>query len=76
MLNRQDPATAREFSTYVEDPKNRARHGAQKGAFDDLAISWMGAHRVAAELRPRDLSKGRGGRRVRGWRADDPVTGA
>jgi hypothetical protein len=32
----------REFTTYVEDPKNPAKHGAQKGAHDDLAISVHG----------------------------------
>jgi hypothetical protein len=71
----RDVVTGREFTTYVEDPKNRARHGAQKGAYDDLAIAFMGAHRVAAELRPRDPLAGSGGR-VRGWRPSDPLTGA
>jgi hypothetical protein len=71
----RDPATAREFTTYVEDPKNPARHGAQKGAHDDLAVCWMGAYRVASELKPRDPSKRRTGR-VRGWRPIDPITGA
>jgi hypothetical protein len=68
----RDVATGREFTTYVEDPKNPAKHGAQKGAHDDLAISFMGAHRVAAELRPRDAGPVRSstGRTVR-----DDLTG-
>jgi hypothetical protein len=48
----RDPQTGREFTTYVEDPKNPAKHGAQPGSHDDLAISSMGVHRVAGELRP------------------------
>jgi hypothetical protein len=71
----RDPITGREFTTYVEDPKNRARHGAQRGAFDDLAIAFMGAHRVAAELKPRDPNEKKGGR-MRGWKVADDVTGA
>jgi hypothetical protein len=72
----RDVLTAREYSTYVEDPKNPAKHGAQKGAHDDLAMSFMGAHRVAAELRPRDPSKKRGaGRRMAGFDVSDPLTG-
>lgn len=69
----RDVATGREFTTYVEDPKNPAKHGAQKGAHDDLAISFMGAHRVAAELRPRDAAAL--GRSARGRRVADDVTG-
>jgi hypothetical protein len=69
----RDVATGREFTTYVKDPKNAAKHGAQRGAFDDLAVSFMGVHRVAAELRPRDPSTG--GKRLKGWRVDDHVTG-
>jgi hypothetical protein len=57
-------ATGREFTTYVEDPKNAAKHGAQKGAHDDLAMAFMGAHRVAAELRPRPAVLPGGGARV------------
>ena len=68
----RDVATGREFTTYVEDPKDHAKHGAQKGAFDDLAMSFMGAHRVAAELRPRNLEKTRRGR---GFEARDSLTG-
>ena len=49
----RDVATAREFTTYVQDLKNPAKHGAQKGSYDDLAMAFMGAHRVAAELRPK-----------------------
>jgi hypothetical protein len=48
------PGSSRRTS---EDPKRPTSHGAQPGAHDDLAISFMGAHRVAAELRPRDASK-------------------
>lgn len=65
-------ATGREATTYVEDPKNPAKHGAQKGAHDDLLMAFMGAHRVAAELRPRDPKKTR---RVRGRDVVDPLTG-
>jgi hypothetical protein len=65
----RDVPTGREFTTYVEDEKNR--HGAQKGTNDDLAVSFMGAHRVAQELRPRDPNrKARGQRLV--W---DELTG-
>lgn len=70
----RDVPTGREFTTYVEDPKNRAKHGAQKGAFDDLAVSFMGAHRVASELQPLP-PRGSGPGRVRGWRPTDPITG-
>jgi hypothetical protein len=34
--------TAREASTYVQDPKNPAKHGAQAGAHDDLLMAFMG----------------------------------
>jgi hypothetical protein len=68
----RDVATGREFTTYVEDPKNPAKHGAQKGAYDDLAISFMGVHRVAAELRPRVPG---GARSVAGRSVRDPLTG-
>jgi hypothetical protein len=68
----RDIATAREATTYVQDPKNPVKHGAQKGAHDDLLMAIMGAHRVAAELRPRDLEKKR---KVRGRVIDDPLTG-
>jgi hypothetical protein len=51
----RDVPTGREFTTYVEDEKNR--HGAQKGTNDDLAVSFMGVHRVADELRPRDPNR-------------------
>lgn len=64
--------TAREASTYVQDPKNPARHGAQKGAHDDLLMAFMGAHRVAAELRPRDPGKKRSRDR---WAPADDLTG-
>lgn len=64
--------TGREATTYVVDPKNAAKHGAQKGAYDDLLIAFMGAHRVAAELRPREPGKTR---RVRGRDVVDPLTG-
>lgn len=67
----RDVATGREFTTYVED--DRGRHGAQKGAHDDLAISMMGVQRVASELRPRDPGKQR--RSGRGRIVDDPITG-
>jgi hypothetical protein len=70
----RDVLTGREFTTYVEDPKNRAKHGAQKGAHDDLAMALMGAHRVAAELRPRDPS-GKPRRSVRGHTVADDLTG-
>ena len=70
----RDPATAREYTTYVEDPKNRARHGAQKGSFDDLAVSFMGVQRVAAELRPREPGK-KSSRSVRGRTVSDDITG-
>lgn len=65
----RDPATGREFTTYVEDPKNPVKHGAQKGSFDDLAISYMGVKRVAAELRPR--TPGEKTRKVRGVNYDN-----
>jgi hypothetical protein len=64
--------TAREASTYVQDPKNPARHGAQAGAHDDLLMAFMGAHRVAAELRPRDPGKRRSRDR---FAAADDLTG-
>lgn len=65
-------ATAREFSTYVADPKNPANHGAQKGAHDDLLMSYMIAQRVASEMRPRDPGK----RRLRDrWAPQDDVVG-
>jgi hypothetical protein len=66
----RDVATAREFSTYVRDPKRPTSHGAQPGAHDDLAISFMGAHRVAAELRPRDPDKKKRDR----WSPRDDIT--
>ena len=62
--------TAREANTYVIDPKNPAKHGAQAGAHDDLLMAYMGAHRVAAEYRPRDPKK----RRER-WHPADDVSG-
>jgi hypothetical protein len=68
----RDPATARELTTYVEDPKNPAKHGAQKGTHDDLLMAAMGAQRVAAEMAPRNPDKTR---RVSGRDVDDPVTG-
>lgn len=61
----RDVATAREFTTYVEDDKGK--HGAQRGSYDDLVMAFMGAHQVAGELRPRDTSKRSTGR-VRGYR--------
>jgi hypothetical protein len=65
-------STAREFTTYVESDKGK--HGAQKGANDDLVMAFMGAHRVAGELRPR--VPGKGGRRSgRGRMVSDDVTG-
>lgn len=65
----RDLATARQFTTYVED--DRGRHGAEKGSYDDLLMSWMGALRVAStELKPRATS---GKRRRRTPR--DPLTG-
>jgi hypothetical protein len=64
--------TAREFSTYVQDPKNPARHGAQAGAHDDMAMAMMGVHRVAAELRPRDPGKRK---RAERWQPADETTG-
>lgn len=67
----RDPLTGREFTTYVSD--ERGRHGAQKGAHDDLAMALMGAQRVAAEMRPRDPGKRRSGRR--GRNVVDPLTG-
>lgn len=67
----RDVATARQFTTYVED--DRGRHGAQRGTHDDLVMSYMGAVRIAAELKPRDSSKGR--RSVVGHTVDDDVTG-
>jgi hypothetical protein len=67
----RDVPTARQFTTYVEDPKNPAKHGAQTGTFDDLVMSWMGAQRVAAELQPR-----REGKRKRSrWSPHDDVVG-
>jgi hypothetical protein len=54
----RDVVTARQISTYVEDPKNRAKHGAKKGSFDDLLMAFMGAHRVADELKPRRRAGG------------------
>lgn len=51
----RDVATAREFTTYVEI--DRGKHGAQKGAYDDLAMAYMGAQRVALELSPRAPGK-------------------
>jgi hypothetical protein len=63
--------TARELNTYVIDPKNPAKHGAQAGAHDDLLMAFMGAHRVAAELVPRDPNRKRGAR----WHAADDVSG-
>ncbi len=66
----RDPLTGREFTTYVSD--DRGRHGAQQGAHDDLAMAYMGAHRVAHEMRPRDPSKKRAGRRRI---VDDHLTG-
>lgn len=62
--------TAREFSTYVED--DRGKHQAQKGTHDDLVMAYMGAVRVASELRPRDPEKAKGARRRR---PVDPITG-
>jgi hypothetical protein len=62
--------TGRQFTTYVEDAKNRAKHGAVRGSFDDLLVAFMGAHRVASELKPRDPSK-----KARRFRARDDVTG-
>jgi hypothetical protein len=64
--------TAREGSTYVQDPKNPAKHGAQVGAHDDLLMAFMGAHRVAAELRPRDSGRKRARDR---WAPADDTTG-
>ena len=69
----RDVQTAREATTYVEDPKNRAKHGAQPGAHDDLLLGIMGAHRVAAELQPRRPGKGSG--RMGGSGVVDPLTG-
>lgn len=66
----RDVPTGREFTTYVQDQKNPEKHGAQKGAHDDLAISFMGVHRVAAELQPRREKK-----RGRRFEAVDDVTG-
>jgi hypothetical protein len=66
----RDVLTGREFTTYVET--ERGKHQAQKGAFDDLAMSYMGVHRVAAELRPRDPNRKRSGR---GRSVVDPLTG-
>ena len=51
----RDVATAREFTTYVE--LDRGKHGAQKGAYDDLAMAYMGVQRVALELTPRAAGK-------------------
>lgn len=66
----RDVATAREASTYVSDPKRPEKHGAQKGAHDDLLIAAMGAHRVMAELQPRTEKK-----KVSRWAPADDVTG-
>jgi hypothetical protein len=63
-------STARQFTTYVEDPKNPAKHGAQAGSHDDLVMSFMGVVRVAAELRPRDPDKKKRDR----WSPRDDVT--
>jgi hypothetical protein len=63
--------TAREASTYVQDPKNPAKHGAQRGAHDDLLIAAMGAHRVMAEYAPRKTRE----RGITGWLPGDTVTG-
>jgi hypothetical protein len=62
--------TAREATTYVQDPKRPTHHGAQKGSHDDLLIAAMGAHRVMAELRPR-VAKGK----RPAWQPADDVTG-
>lgn len=67
----RDVQTGREFTTYVQDAKNPEKHGAQKGAHDDLAISFMGVHRVAAELQPRREKTGRRNR----FEPVDDVTG-
>jgi hypothetical protein len=48
----RDVATAREASTYVQDPKRPEKHGAQR-ALMMICDGLMGAHRVAAELQPR-----------------------
>jgi hypothetical protein len=69
----RDVATAREATTYVEDPKNAAKHGAQKGAHDDLLMAYMGGKRVAAELRPRSTDT-RGGR-MSGFSVGDDTSG-
>jgi hypothetical protein len=67
----RDVVTARQLTTYVQDPKNRAKHGAKTGSFDDLLMAFMGAHRVADELRPRaDRKRGGSSRAPR-----DSVTG-
>jgi hypothetical protein len=63
--------TAREATTYVIDPKNAAKHGAQPGTHDDLLMAYMGVHRVAAELVPRDPTRRRRGR----WHPVDDVSG-
>jgi hypothetical protein len=63
--------TAREGTTYVQDPKNAAKHGARPGTHDDLLMAVMGAHRVASELKPRVPGAKKPQRR---WIADD-VTG-
>lgn len=65
----RDVPTAREATTYVEDEKNR--HGAQKGTNDDLLMAFMGAHRIASELRPRDPKK----KRKSGRHVGDSLTG-
>lgn len=66
----RDVATAREATTYVRDPKNAAKHGAQRGSFDDLLMAFMGCHRMAAELQPRRPKK----KRDR-WAPHDDVVG-
>jgi hypothetical protein len=62
--------TAREFTTYVQDAKRPHIHGAQQGAFDDLAISYMGVQHVASELTPRREGKKRAAR----WQPHDDLT--
>jgi hypothetical protein len=57
----RDVATARQFTTYVEDEKGN--HGAQRGTFDDLVMAYMGVQRVASEMTPRDPNRKRSGRR-------------
>jgi hypothetical protein len=65
----RDIATAREFTTYVEI--DRGKHGAQAGAYDDLAMSYMGAQRVALELKPR--APGERKKSVRGFTVGDEI---